>query len=109
MNITDFDPSLNARKVCEHEGRSLVSLNRDVREGRFPEPDYTIGQYRFWKLSTVVRHRERRIAESAHKAAAQRQAQLEGVERARAGRKRTAVAPPRYEGSGAADQASKLT
>ena len=87
MNITDFDPSLNARKVCEHEGRSLVSLNREVREGRFPQPDYTIGQYRFWKLSTVVRHRERRIAESAHKAAAQRRTQLDAAANARAGRK----------------------
>ena len=94
MNITDFDPSLNARKVCEHEGRSLVSLNRDVREGRFPEPDYTIGQYRFWKLSTVVRHRERRIAESAHKAAAQRQMQLEGAAKARAGRKTAEARTP---------------
>jgi hypothetical protein len=83
VSITDFDPSLNARKVCEHEGRSLPSLNRDIREGKFPGPDYCIGQYRFWKLSTLVRFRERRIADAAHKAAAQRKAQLDAAANAR--------------------------
>jgi hypothetical protein len=78
-----FDPSLGARKVAAHEGRSLVSINRDIRNGRFPQPDYTIGQYRFWKLSTLIRARERRIAESAHRAAAQRQKQLDAAANAR--------------------------
>jgi hypothetical protein len=93
VSITDFDPSLNARKVCEHEGRSLPALNRDIREGRFPQPDYTIGQYRFWKLSTVIRHRERRIAASAHQAAAQRATQLDAAAHARKHKRVPAATP----------------
>jgi hypothetical protein len=86
--MIDFDPSLNARRVCEHEGRSLPALNRDIREGRFPQPDYTVGQFRYWKLSTVVRHRERRIAEDATRARAQRESQLKSAARARSARER---------------------
>jgi hypothetical protein len=83
----ELDPSLSARKVADFESRSIVSINRDVRNGRYPQPDYTIGQYRFWKLSTLIRARERRIGESAAKAAAQRQAQIDAAERARAGQR----------------------
>jgi hypothetical protein len=82
-----FDPSLNARKVAEHEGRSIASLNRDIREGRFPPADYCIGQYRFWRLSTVVRARELRINEAAAKAATQRKTQLAAAARARAAKR----------------------
>ena len=81
--MNDLDRSLNARAVAEFEGRSIVSINRDIRAGRFPVPDYTIGQNRYWKLSTVIRHRERRIADSATKTGAQRARQLAAVERAR--------------------------
>jgi hypothetical protein len=88
MAIADFDPSLNARKVAEHEGRSLISLNRDIREGRFPPPDYCVGHYRYWKLSTVIRARERKIGEAATKTASRRRAQLEAAERARAAQQR---------------------
>jgi hypothetical protein len=84
--VIEFDPSLNARKVCEHEGRSRPALNRDIREGRFPPPDYCIGQNRFWKLSTVIRARELRIAEAAANAKAKRRVQLENANRARAGK-----------------------
>jgi hypothetical protein len=88
-NLDDvFDPSLGARKVAQHEGRSIVAINRDIRRGRFPAADYTIGAYRFWKLSTLVRWRERRIAESAHQTAVQRQAQLDSAAHARAEQKR---------------------
>jgi len=86
VTIADFDPSLSARKVADFDDRSLVSLNRDIRKGKFPPPDYTIGQYRYWKLSTVIRAREHRIGEAAAKAAKRRQAQLEAAARARAGR-----------------------
>jgi hypothetical protein len=88
MTIVDIDPSLNARGVCEFEGRSLPSLNRDLREGRFPQPDYMIGQYRYWKLSTVVRHRERRIADANARARALRETQLDAAAKARDGRQR---------------------
>jgi hypothetical protein len=88
VSVADLDRSLNARQVADFRARSLVSLNRDIRENKFPPPDYTSGQYRFWKLSTVIRAREREIAESAAKAAKRRQAQLEAAARARAGRDR---------------------
>lgn len=95
MNIPDLDRSLNARAVAVFEGRSIVSINRDIRAGRFPPPDYTIGQFRYWKLSTVIRARERRIGEAAARAGVQRQEQLENAERARAGKsKPTADATP---------------
>jgi predicted site-specific integrase-resolvase len=81
--IDDLDRSLNAGDVARFWGISMPTLNRDVREGRHPPADYTNGQYRFWKLSTLIRARERRIAESAHKAAAQRQEQLNAAARAR--------------------------
>jgi hypothetical protein len=84
----DLDPSLNAGSVARFENISIVTLNRRIREGRFPSADYTHGQYRFWKRSTVLIARERRIAEHADELARQRQTQLEAAERARAGRKR---------------------
>jgi predicted DNA-binding transcriptional regulator AlpA len=89
INMNDLDPSLNSRQVCEHMGRSLPTLNRDVREGKFPPPDYTVGQYRFWKLSTVIRARERRIGEAAAKAGTVRKQQLEAAARARAAKRKT--------------------
>jgi hypothetical protein len=81
--IDDLDPSLNAGSTARFWDISIPTLNRDVRERRHPPADYTNGQYRFWKLSTLVRERERRIGESAHKAAAQRQEQLDAAARAR--------------------------
>ena len=98
MSITitdhDLDPSLNSASVARFENISIVTLNRRIREGQFPAADFMHGPYRYWKRSTVLIARERRIAENAEKVARQRQAQLEGVERARAARKRTAAAPP---------------
>ena len=88
MTIADFDPSLSARKVADFDDRSLVSLNRDIRKGKFPPPDYTIGQYRYWKLSTVIRAREERIAAAGNNKEALRATQLANAARARAGRDR---------------------
>jgi hypothetical protein len=79
----DLDRSLNAGGVARFWGISIVTLNRDVRKGRHPGPDYLHGQYRFWKLSTLIRARERRIAESAHQIATTRQRQLVAADRAR--------------------------
>lgn len=88
MSIPDLDRTLNARAVCEFRGRSLPTLNRDIREGRFPPPDFTVGQWRYWKFSTVIRAREREIGEAAANAAALRRRHLEDAERARAARAR---------------------
>src|SRR5262249_59535134 len=88
VTIADFDPSLSARKVADFDDRSLASLNRDIRKGKFPPPDYTIGQYRYWKLSTVIRAREERIAKCAAANEALRATQLANAARARAGRDR---------------------
>ena len=90
--IDDFDPSLNARSTARFWDSSIPTLNRDVRERRHPPPDYTNGQYRFWKLSTLVRERERRIGEAAHKTAALRQAQLGAAANARDAQKRKRAA-----------------
>jgi predicted site-specific integrase-resolvase len=82
------DPSLNAGDAARFWGVSIVTLNRNIREGRHPPADFTNGPYRFWKLSTLVRARERRIAESAHETAALRRAQLKAAEHARVERQR---------------------
>jgi hypothetical protein len=84
----DLDPSLNAGSVARFENISIVTLNRRIREGRFPPADYTSGPYRFWKRSTVLIARERRIAENAERLARQRQAQLDAAANARAAQKR---------------------
>ena len=90
--MTDLDRSLNARAVAKFEGRSIVSINRDIRAGRFPPADYVIGQFRYWKLSTVIRARERRIGEAAARAGAQRQEQVEAAATAREARRRKRAA-----------------
>jgi hypothetical protein len=94
----DDDPSLNTGSVACFWDVSVPTLRRDVREGRHPPPDYRNGQYSFWKRSTLVRERERRIAASAAKAARLRQAQLGAAAHARDVRKRkreaAATLPP---------------
>jgi hypothetical protein len=89
----DLDPSLNAGSVARFENISIVTLNRRIREGRFPQADYLSGPYRYWKRSTILIARERRIAENAEKLARQRQAQLDAAANARAGKRTTAVNP----------------
>jgi hypothetical protein len=89
----DLDPSLNAGSVARFENVSIATLNRRIREGRFPQADYLSGPYRYWKRSTILIARERRIAENAERIARQRQAQLDSVANARAGRKRAAQRP----------------
>jgi hypothetical protein len=84
----DLDPSLNAGSVARFENISIVTLNRRIREGRFPPADFTSGQYRYWKRSTVLISREQRIAENAEKVARERQAQFTAAEYARDVRKR---------------------
>jgi hypothetical protein len=86
LHDLDIDPSLNARDVARFEAISLPTVNRRVRQGLLPRPDYTVGPYRFWKLSTLVAARERQIGEHAAKQAATRKAQLEAAARARAGK-----------------------
>jgi hypothetical protein len=88
----DLDPSLNAGSVARFENISIVTLNRRIREGRFPPADYTHGQYRFWKRSTVLIARERRIAEHADEHARLRKAQLLRAAGAREGRGRNTAA-----------------
>jgi predicted DNA-binding transcriptional regulator AlpA len=83
VSTFDLDPSLNARAVCNFKGGSLPALNRDIREGRFPQPDYVVGQYRYWKRSTVTRWREQQIVDSADKLAQRRKTQLDAAARAR--------------------------
>jgi hypothetical protein len=90
----DLDPSLNAGSVARFENISIVTLNRRIREGRFPRADFTSGQYRYWKRSTVLIARERRIAENAEKLGRQREAQLNAAAQARAGRDRKRQAAP---------------
>jgi hypothetical protein len=92
MPIDDLDPALNARSVARFEDISLPTLNRRIREGLFPQADYHHGAYRFWLRSTVLATREQRLAENAERVARQRQAQLDSVANARAGRKRTTAA-----------------
>jgi hypothetical protein len=86
MPIADLDPSMNARSVCKFRDCSLPTLNRDVRSGRFPPPDFTSGPYRYWKSSTVIRHREHQITASAAQASALREKQLDQAAEARRAR-----------------------
>jgi hypothetical protein len=86
------DPSLNAADAARFSGISIPTMNRRIRNGQHPRQDYTVGQYRFWKLSTLVSARERCIGESAANAAAKRKAQLLRAAGAREGQgKNTAV------------------
>jgi hypothetical protein len=92
------DPSLNAAAAARFWGVSITSLNRDIREQRHPPADFLNGPYRYWKLSTLVRTRELRIAEGAAAVAAMRQKQQDAAARARVELKRkraaTAATPP---------------
>jgi hypothetical protein len=89
--LIDDDPSLNTGSVARFWDVSIPTLRRDVREGRHPPPDYRSGQYAFWKRSTLIRERERRIAASAATAARLRQSQLNAAAHAREERKRKRV------------------
>jgi hypothetical protein len=84
----DDDPSLNTGSVARFWDVSVPTLRRDVRDGKHPPPDYRSGQYAFWKRSTLIHERERRIAASAAKAARLRQTQLTAAANARAGRRK---------------------
>jgi hypothetical protein len=86
MYATDIDPSLSAADAARFEAISIPTMNRRIRAGLHPRPDYTVGPYRFWKLSTLIAARERRIGEHAAKAGAKRQTQLLQAAHARAGK-----------------------
>jgi hypothetical protein len=84
----DDDPSLNTKSTAQFWDVSVPTLRRDVRDGKHPPPDYRNGQYSFWKRSTLVRERERRIAASAAKAERLREAQNAAAKHARTVRDR---------------------
>ena len=84
----DFDPAWPISVVAEFEGRSPVSINRAIREGKFPREDFRIGKIRFWLRSTCVRTRTERIAQTAAEDAALRERMLADAQRAQAERKR---------------------
>jgi hypothetical protein len=90
MHATDIDLSLNAADAARFEAISIPTMNRRIRKGLHPRPDYCVGPYRFWKLSTLVAARERRIGESAAKSAAKRQTQLLQAAHARESKRTTA-------------------
>jgi hypothetical protein len=83
------NPSFNAGSVARFEDISISTLNRRIREDRFPPPDFQHGPYRYWLRSTVLAARERRIAECAQERSQQHQAQFESAAaNARAAQKR---------------------
>lgn|SRR5262249_22376948 len=88
----DIDPALNAGAVARAEGISIITLNRRVRVGKFPPPDFLHGQYRYWKRSTVLAARERAIQASASELDRRRQALLAAAANARAARERKRAA-----------------
>jgi hypothetical protein len=49
MRDTDIDLSLNAADAARFEAISIPTMNRRIRKGQHPRPDYTVGPYRFWK------------------------------------------------------------
>jgi hypothetical protein len=85
------NPSFNAGSVARFEDCSVSTLNRRIREGRFPPPDFRHGPYRYWLRSTVVAARARRITEFTEEAQ-QRKAQLDAAANARAAQKRKRAA-----------------
>jgi hypothetical protein len=86
--LIDDDPSLNTKSVARFWDISIPTLRRSVRTGGHPPPDYRSGEYAFWKRSTLIRERERRVAETAAKAARLREKQLNSAANARAGRRK---------------------
>src|SRR5580692_8976418 len=87
ITIIDDDQSFNASSVAHFEDCSVSTLNRRIREGRFPPPDYRHGPYRYWRRATVVAARARRINEFTAEAQ-QRKTQLDAAANARAERQR---------------------
>jgi len=84
----DIDPALNAGAVARAEGISIVTLNRRIRTGKFPPPDFLHGQYRYWRRSSVLAARAREIQDSADRLERRRQALLAAAANARAARQR---------------------
>jgi len=84
----EIDPAMNAGAVARAEGISLVTLNRRIRVGKFPLPDFLHGQYRYWRRSSVLAARARAIQDSSDRLERRRRAQLEAAARARAARQR---------------------
>ena len=84
------DPLMNAGNAARFEGISIPTMNRRIRTGDFPPPDYVHGQIRYWKRSTILAAREKRIAKYATANELLRETQLANAARARAGRGRAA-------------------
>jgi hypothetical protein len=80
----DYDPSLSAASVAAHEDCSVITLDRRIRLGQFPRADFQQGPYRYWKLSTVLAARERRIAQTAETIKRRREKQAASAAAARA-------------------------
>jgi hypothetical protein len=87
LSALDIDPTLNAVSTARFWDTSIPTLNRRIRKGQHPPADFVVGPYRFWKLSTLVAARERRIGEAAAQAGAQRKALLEAAAHAREGKR----------------------
>jgi hypothetical protein len=100
----DDDPSKNTTSTARFWDCSVSALRRDIREGRHPPPDYRSGQYAFWKTSTLVRERERRIAASAAKAERLRAKQVKAAAIARAGRRKPVTPGSKSEAPTAAQE-----
>jgi predicted DNA-binding transcriptional regulator AlpA len=84
----DDNPSMNAASVARFEDISIPTLNRRIREGAFPRPDFMHGPLRYWLRSTVLAARAQRMAKSAEQFTAKRAEQLRAAESARVARER---------------------
>src|SRR5215831_9076431 len=94
------DPLLNTRDGAALEGISIPTFKRRVKAGDIPPPDLVYGQRPYWKRSTILIAREKRIAKCTALNEEIRAAQLANAARARAGRDRV------REGRAAAERAA---
>jgi hypothetical protein len=56
------DRKLSKHQVAFRDGRSMRSIDRDVKAGKFPPPDDIINGRLYWRLSTLQRHDRERQA-----------------------------------------------
>lgn len=57
------EPAYGYREFEQLGEGSRWRIDRTVREGRYPPPDYYIGRNPRWLASTIQRHREALIAQ----------------------------------------------
>jgi len=63
------EPAYGYRELEDLGEGSRWRIDRAVREGRYPAPDYYEGRFPRWLASTIQRHRETLIAQHNDQAA----------------------------------------